>query len=482
MQIALSPGGSGPLYRQLFEVIREAILEGSLRRGQKLAPTRVLASELDVSRNTVNTAYEMLGAEGYVVARQGSGYFVSASIPDAALQHVEAKPLTGSRPRHELSSRGRDLAMRSRPVPEVDGAAFQRGLPALDEFPFRQWQQSLDRHSRNPALHLLKYQDQGGLPELKAALLDYLTLARGVRCGRDQIIIVSGGQAALDLIARLLIDDGDVAGIENPGYLGARDAFRAAGAELAPINVDEAGIVTSQLRDDLKLVYSTPSYQFPLGVTMSATRRLQLLQWARATDGYVIEDDYDSEYRYRGRPLSSLQGIDEDERVIYMGTLSKVMFPSLRLGYIVAPQCLAPSFAAALRKTGQDAPLLLQAAVADFIRSGHLVSHIRRMRKLYAERQATFVELSNRHLADWLRVTPTDAGMQLACDFRQRVDEKGLVERAESRGLDIGLLSSYYLGSCPAPGLFLGYAGVPVEEMEKHILVLAQILEASVLD
>ncbi|MCB1692778.1 MAG: PLP-dependent aminotransferase family protein [Pseudomonadales bacterium] len=477
MQLDIDPDSTSPLYRQLFERIRQSIHDGNLVPGSRLPASRELAGELAISRNTVNSAYDLLVAEGYVDARRGAGYFVARRLPDmvprAALSEAGEARETG----RGVSRRGEHLAKASRPVTDA-GPAFQRGLPALDRFPFRQWQAHLDRHSRRPDFRLLRYQDEGGLHELKRALHAYLTRYRGVRADPDQIIIVTGGQAALDLIARLIVDEGDQVAIEEPGYLGARDALLAAGATLMPVPVDDEGICADLIEPGARLVYTTPSYQFPLGVTLSAARRIALLNWAADHDGYIIEDDYDSEFRFRGRPLSCLQGMDQGGRVIYMGTFSKVMFPALRLGYIVSPRHLAGSFAAALRKTGQDAPLVLQAAMADFIDSGQFASHIRRMRNLYRDRQARFVTLARQYLGHLLDVRATDAGMQLAAPFKVALDPERVRRSALAHELDVGLLSSCYLGRPVIDGLFLGYAGVPEEEVESALRRLALACEA----
>lgn len=486
MDIVLLPGLSGPLYRQVFETLRRAISEGALAPGQKLQATRELARSLVVSRNTVNAAYDMLQAEGYVVARQGAGYFVTDVVPEQ-LETGAGRPRVawyGDPARQTsrgLSQRGEVLARASRPVSRLDNPAFQRGLPALDHFPVKAWQQHIDRYCRDPGSSLMRYQDEGGHRKLKEALTEYLTLARGVRCDPSHVIIVSGGQAALDLVTRMLVDIDETVAIEDPGYLGARDALESAGARLAPVPADQDGIDVERLsQTDAHLVYVTPSYQFPSGVTMSAARRMALLHWASERDAFVIEDDYDSEFRYGGRPLTCLQGIDTEQRVIYVGTFSKVMFPALRLGYVVAPPQLATALQSALRKTGQDAPMLLQAAMADFIRSGQFGSHIRRMRALYGRRQQLFVRLAHKHLGGLLSVSATDAGMQLATYFQCPIDKRVLRAEAAAVGIDVVALSEYYLGECPRDGLFLGYSGIPETEMEKNILRLRQALEASV--
>lgn len=477
MDKALRPHLSGPLYRRVFETLRLDIVEGLWKAGERLPASRELAKRLAVSRNTVNTAYDMLQAEGYIVAKPGSGYFVAASLPDLTPLSSHQQPFETDCAEGALSARGRILASHTRPVAAIDNPAFQPGLPDMEDFPFKHWQQCLRAHA-NPPAALTGYQEQGGHADLKAALSDYLQLSRGLRCTAGQIVLVNGSQAGLDLLARMLVNPGDTIALEEPGYLGARDAFRAAGAELAPVPVDENGLVADALPATAKLVYCTPSYQFPLGSTMSAARRMQLLNWAAAHSAYVVEDDYDSEFRYGGRPLSALQGLDQQHRVIYLGTFSKVMFPGLRLGYLALPPRLAKAFALALRKTGQDPPLIWQAAMADFIREGYFASHLRKMRKRYGEKQRLLVQLLQQHLSRWLEVTPTAAGMQLAGYYRQEVNEEALLAEARRQNIVLAPLSRYYLGPCPQPGLYLGYAGVAPAAMADNVRRLQVCFEA----
>lgn len=465
-----------PLYRQLFESIRLAIANEELSLHQQLPPSRELAKQLSLSRNTVNTAYAQLCAEGYIVSRQGSGYFVNTKLPEKLFSTASTRQ-SRQKPHATLlfSKRGNFLARPTRPVPTIDNPAFQPGLPDLDTFPFERWQRCVNYSLKLGDRKLFKYADQGGYQPLKAALRQYLSQSRGVQCETEQIIIVNGSQAGLDLITRLLIDDGDVIAIEEPGYLGARDGFLASGARLEPIPVDEEGILVSNLvrsRKNIRLVYTTPSYQFPLGVTMTLQRRLQLLEWANKQEALIIEDDYDSEFRYRDRPISCLQGLDTAQRVFYFGTFSKVMFPGLRIGYIVVPPGLAEGFAKALRKTGQDSPLQLQAALADFIQRGFFISHIRRMRTLYSEKQKYLAALSRQYLNDWLDIQETAAGMQVPAFYRLAVDETQLLERAKSAGLTITPLTNYYIKKPSKNGLYLGYAGVPLKEMKNNVLKL----------
>lgn len=480
MQISLRSDLSGPIYRQLFESLRLGILEGTWRGGQRLPASRDLAQQLAISRNTVVTAYDMLRAEGYLTARQGSGYFVAAHLPDPQPARRMDRSSSPAR-RAVLSKQGEILAMPSRPVPALEEPAFLPGLPDLEHFSARQWQQCLQRYTGKRTASLTGYQDRGGHLNFKASLCDYLRMSRGLHCEPDQVIAVSGSQAGLDLLARMLIDPGDTVAVEDPCYLGARDSFRAAGANLLGIPVDADGLQVDALNSaaaSIKLVYTTPSCQFPLGATLSAARRLQLISWAVSRQSLIIEDDYDCEFRYGERPLSSLQGMDQQQRVIYSGTFSKVMFPGLRLGYLVVPPYLSRPFAQALRKTGQDPPLFLQAAMADFIRNGYFASHMRRMRKLYGEQQARFAALLQRHLRNWLRVEPTSAGMQLTAFYRRPLDQDALLAQARHKGLNLTPLSRYYLGQPPCGGLYLGFGGIPRENLESSVKTLQECFQA----
>lgn len=496
MFIQLPPHKAGPLYRQVFEALRNAIVQGELPPARRLPATRELAQQLAVSRNTVNTAYDMLQAEGYIEAKAGSGFYVcQVNVCEVSDTPIASGSSTVPTPRasagKSLSSRGEFLAQASRPVPTPSNPAFQPGLPDLQAFPFQQWNHCVQTALRNPIHNLLNYQDQGGLFRLKTALRDYLKLSRGVRCETENIIIVNGSQAGLDLVARLLVDPGDRIAVEEPGYLGARDGFLAAGADLVAIPVDMEGLQVAALQSAtakrlIKLAYTTPSYQFPTGATMSLGRRLELLQWADQHNSFIIEDDYDSEFRFSGRPLSCLQGLDQQQRVIYMGTFSKVLFPGLRMGYLVVPGQLGGAFAMALRKTGQDASLLLQAVVAEFIEKGYFASHLRKMRKLYGEKQRALVKLAQQHLSEWLDVQPTAAGMQLACWFKNQghkkhrgkgtIDEEKLLNDARANDIVLASLSRYYRNKPTRMGLYLGYAGVPLNEMKRNVSLLKKLL------
>jgi GntR family transcriptional regulator/MocR family aminotransferase len=476
-----------PLYRQLYDGLRQAILSGRLRPGVRLPSTRSLASELGLSRNTVMSAYLQLFAEGYLEGKVGAGTYVARSLPDEMLQAQAAvspsvrSDKTGSR----LSERGRHLA--AVPVALSRGLgrprAFRPGTPALDAFPFDLWRQLQSRCWQHPSPELLGYGPSAGYPPLREAIAAYLGAARAVRCEPEQVIIVAGSQQGLDLTTRLLLDPGDAAWIENPGYPGARGALLAAGARLVAVPGDGEGLdVAAGIArcPAARLVYVSPSHQYPLGVTMSLKRRLALLEWASHAGAWVLEDDYDSEYRYVGRPLAALQGLDTAGRVIYLGTFSKVLFPALRLGYLVVPPDLVEAFTAARMLADRHSPSMDQAVLAEFLAQGHFARHIRRMRVLYAERQAALVEAAQRELGGLLEVRPTEAGMHLVGWLPAGVDDKIASQRAKLYDVEAPPLSSYSSEPLERGGLVLGYAGVDADEIAAGTRRLAKALRVLV--
>ncbi|SNB76797.1 transcriptional regulator, GntR family [Arboricoccus pini] len=477
--LALAPESPVPMHRQLYFAIREAILDGSLKRGTRLPSTRTLAQDLDVSRNTVLAAFEQLTAEGYLEGVIGSGSFVTLRLPEEALQvraehgaHTKGK----ARPPGP-SRRGADLIKMagSRPRPTT----FSPGMPELAAFPFELWSRLLAKHWRDPPASFLVGGEALGFRPLREAVAFYLRTARAVRCTFNNVIIVSGAQQALDLAARVLIDPGDKAWVEEPGYPGIRGALVAGGAGLVPVPVDEEGLSVAagqSLAPDARLACVSPSHQYPLGITMSLKRRLELLEWASAADAFVLEDDYDSEYRYAGRPLAALQGLDADGRVIYVGSVSKVMFPGLRLGYMVVPDHLIDAFTAVRRLTDTHPPMLAQPALAEFIEAGHLVQHIRRMRKLYAERQAIFIDACRQELDGLVVARPAEAGMHLVVTLSQGLDDRAVASAAQAENIDAPALSGYFLGPPNRQGLLVGYTGVPEATIRRGVLGLRQAI------
>ena len=476
-----------PLHRQIYDGLRSAILDGRLEPRTRLPSTRAAALELGVARNTVIAVFEQLVAEGFLRSGVGDGTWVADFEPELLSRPVRKGPKS-PRARREgvsggaaspLSVRGRAIVGVNRGAPGPMDGAFQPGLPDIAAFPHRTWARILARHARTPERERLGYGDAAGDPRLRAAIAAYVTAARGVRCSPERVVPVAGAQAALDLCVRLLLDPGDPAWIEEPGYAGARAALLGAGARIEPVPVDAEGldVAAGEARcPDARLAYITPSCQFPLGATLSLDRRLRLLDWAERAGAFVIEDDYDSEYRYRGRPITALQGIDTNGRVAYVGTFSKTMFPALRVGYIIAPEGLAAAFAHAVRNTGQSVPQPVQGALAEFIDAGHYGRHVRRMRTLYARRRACLFALVREHLSDVMELVPCEAGMQVAGWLVNGLDDRAVAAAGARAGLALAPLSGYWMGPGGRAGLHLGYAGVSEEALGQAVPKLARVM------
>jgi len=452
-----------PLQRQLYDGLRQAIVAGRLPPAARLPSARLLAADLGVSRNTVTLALDQLSAEGYVEGHVRAGTFVSRTLPETLLQIGASAPARGGRPAEaELSQRGRALARSGFPGSALGRPRpFRPGIAGLDAFPAALWARLAGRRWRTARVPL-GYGDPAGYPPLREAIADYVRRARGVRCTADQVLVVSGSQQGLDLAARVLLDPGDIAWIEEPGYLGARAALLAAGATLATVPVDRHGLDVAageRSAPEARLAYVSPSHQFPLGVTLSATRRLELLRWARRARAWVLEDDYDSEYRYASRPLASLQGLDEDGRVVYIGTFSKTLFPGLRLGYVVAPPGTEAAFRAARAAADRHSPSLEQAVLADFIGEGHFVRHVRRMRALYLERRDALQDAVSRRLGGVVELGPAEAGMHVLGWLPSGVDDARVSAALADAGVEAPPLSRYALRPLERGGLLLGYAG-----------------------
>lgn len=482
-----NPALNAPLYRQLYSHLRSAILAGRLKKGMKLPSTRALADEMNVSRNTVLNAYEQLLAEGYLESVEGSGTFVAPVLPDlllatptSAIPSDAAKQIGFRRP--HLSKIGEALLAAPTmggPLPtasEHAQGAFRSGMPALDAFPFELWAKLVTRHVRHSPSDALMYQDSAGYQPLRQAIADHATVARRVRCTPDQIIIVAGSQGALDLVARVLLDPGDAVWMEDPGYLGARGALLGAGAQIIPVPVDNEGLMVEigiARRPQARLVYLTPSHQFPLGVTMSLSRRLAVLDWAKRAEAYILEDDYDSEYRFAGRPLAALQGLDDADCVIYIGTFSKVLFPALRLGYLILPPPLVDPFLAARRFIDIHTPLLEQAVLADFITEGHFSRHLRRMRTLYAERRSTLLAAMTELP---LEIYAPETGMHCIGWLPTGMDDQTAARQAVVHNVDVSPLSKFSIAPMQRQGLLLGYAGVDNQQIWNGARGLAEAL------
>ena len=458
-----------PLHRQLYELLRSYILGGRLAAGSSLPATRSLATHHGVGRNTVVAAYEQLLAEGYLEAGPGSGTWVAPMLQRAAEQRGRAAAPAAPR----ISRRGTVLASRPQPARQPSTINLHPGFPDTASFPFAGWARLLARNAQRRTADLFDYYRFAGHPALREAIADYLRVARGVDCSPEQIVVVTGAQAGLDLVARIVTDEGDVAWMEEPGYLGARSALLGSGARLAPLRCHRQGwgLADAGLPPP-RLIYVTPSCQWPLGLVMPMETRLNLLHVAEKYGAWIIEDDYDSEYRFRGHPVPAMQGLDDSGRVIYVGTFGKTLFQSLRLGFLVVPTALADTFNRAVSVTGQFAPLLLQVTLADFIRQGHFASHLKRMRRLYARRQERFVELCRQQLGPWMTVDANDSGIQLLGRFTRPLDDQAVAAAALAHGVDVQPVSINYHHDVPGHGLLLGYAGLDERQTVAAIAAL----------
>ena len=495
--IAIDRKGPKPLHQQIYDAYRTAIVEGSLRPGQRIPSTRVLAAELGVSRFPVLNGYDQLLAEGYFESRVGAGTVVSSSLPDqftssapanaARLPATRSAPRPGRRPvAHRCSLLPhREIAQ----LPQFLSAspwlrglgAFAVGQVAFDQFPLQVWSRLVARHCRNMKAKSFHYGDQMGLKTLRETIASYLRTARSLRCEADQIMIVSGSQQALELSARVLFDPASRVWVEEPGYHLAWAVFAMNGCHLVPVLVDEEGLDVAEgikRYRKARAAFVTPSHQFPLGVTMSASRRFQLLEWAQNTGSWIIEDDYDSEYRYESSPIASLQGIDANARVIYIGTFSKVLFPSLRLGYVVIPPDLVDAFLAIRRAMDLGPPSLYQEVLADFIGEGHFGRHIRRMRVLYHERRGALAASVGKELGSMVEVVGSEAGMHLTVNLQNGAGDVRIAERASNQNLWIWPLSLQYLGEESRHGFILGFGSTAIEEIPRAVRKLRNLLEA----
>ena len=471
-------------YRWLYSALRSAILEGRLQPGTRLPATRDLATQYRLSRGTIVNSVEQLKSEGYVQARTGSGTYVSKTLPDELLQ-VRSNAKAPLPPRQQQrgirAQKFSAYAKRVHLFPNFASRptrAFRPNLPALDLFPTTLWAQVAARRLRRVSTNFLMGCEPIGYLPLRQAVADYLSTSRGVNCTADQIAIVSGAQEAFDLVARLFLNPGDRVCMENPGYIGAATVFQSLGAKISHVPLDDEGM---QLRDstlrNARLVYVTPGHQFPVGITMSLTRRLQLLESARKSGALILEDDYDSEFRYAGRPVPALQGLDRHALVLFTGSFSKVLFPSLRLGYLVLPADFAERVSATLSITRRHAPLMEQAVLCDFITAGHFGRHLRRMRQIYAERLNVLLDSARQNLAGLLEISGIEAGLQTVGWLQRGINAESAAAAAAERNVEVTPINIYSHGNVASTGLQLGFAAIDAKEIRRGVQDLALALE-----
>lgn len=480
----LDPASANPLYVQLCEGLRQSILQGQLKPGTRLPSSRDLAELLSVSRNTVVNACQQLIDEGYLEAREKSGTFISTQLPEHLL-NAESELLflsRGKREQEHISNSGKRIAQ------AVVGQTrkgnkeniFTHGVPALDMFPFDIWARLTADQYRNAPLALFhETHSPAGYWPLREAVAGYLRSARSVRCRSEQVIIVSGSQQAFYIAAVSLLDPGDKVWMEEPGCMGPRAAFQSQGAQLIPIPMDHDGIDIEYgiaAAADARVIYVNPSHQYPLGTTLSLSRRIALLKWVANHNVWVIEDDFDSEFRYTGRPLPSLQGLGDSNRIIYIGTFSKTLFPSLRMGYMVVPETLLPAFTAAKNLLDKQTNIVNQAVLSNFIHQGYFNRHIRRMRTVYQQRNKICVESLHHELDDLLTFGPTEAGMHITAILPKEMSDIEVVRIGAEQGIELLPLSEFYVGEKRQNGLILGYTGIREELIPEGVRQLKRVL------
>jgi GntR family transcriptional regulator / MocR family aminotransferase len=473
VDLHVSLEGRGDLTARIYRQLLDAIVDGRLRAGERLPPSRELAQRLDVARNTVAVAYERLVAEGFLTARVGDGTYVSDEAR-VATQTRRAPKGTDVRPRPVWStfsadSTKRDLAYN-----------FNVGVPDAGMFPLETWRRLVVRNLRLATIGSGQYRDPAGLQRLRDAIARYAGVARSVRAGSDDVVVTYGAQQAIDLVGRVFVEPGDLVAVEEPGYPPARQVFRTLGARVVGVPVDREGLDVAAIPSGVRLVYTTPSHQFPTGVPMSLARRTALLTWARDNGALIIEDDYDSEFRYSTRPLEPLQSLDRDGRVIYVGTFSKTLLPVLRMGYLVAPASLHSALHYAKRIADRHSEIFTQAALADFMDEGLLARHVRKATRVYAERHELVIDTLQREFDAWLDVIPASAGLHVCTRLRPgvEVDIEAVIHHAAASDVAVESLAGYCGEPAAQDGLVIGYGGIATERIEPGFALLRKTFEA----
>ena len=470
-----------PIYRQIDTELRRLILEGALAAKQKLPSTRELAMELGVSRITVKSVYEQLVAEGYAQAKTGSGTFISEGLDFETTPKITVPKKNIGLDDVKISTRAASIMSSQASVRYGATAPFRPGVPALDLFPVKLWNKycldALNGNERNN----LSYGQINGSAALRTSIANHLNDARGVKVDPEQIVVTSGAQQAFVLIAFILLNKQDTVWYEDPGHIAGRDVMQLMGANVAPVPIDSEGIdldFAKQMHPRPTLIFTTPSHQQPLGTTMSLTRRLTLLNYAHENDSWIIEDDYDSEFRYRGRPLPALSALDRERRVFYVGTFSKSMFSAIRIGYVVVPPWLVDTFSKARNLLGQSSSPVIEHALSRFIDDGRLAEHIRKMRRIYRERRDTLLDCISTDCADCLVPQKTDAGMHILAHLKNNVDDNLAHRALLDAGIESLPLSVYCIDPFKCSALVLGFSGVPKNRMPKLVRRMSKVLQS----
>jgi GntR family transcriptional regulator/MocR family aminotransferase len=472
--ILLDRGSTENLHRQLYMQLRGLVERQVLPGGTALPSTRALATNLRLGRNTVIAAYEQLALEGFLDIARGTRPLVKrlGSTLSRSRKARSADVMA-------LSQRGRVMTQQPFHHGKPGVTAFHPGLPDADNFPFNTWSKLLTRRTKLARADLFGSYHIAGYPPLCEAISRYLSASRGVVCEPEQIIVTNGAQSAFDVLARILTDPGDMVWMEEPGYYGARAAFVSAGATLVPLRVNDDGWNLERPELPPRVIFVTPSCHHPLGITMNVEQRYQLINLAREWNSWIIEDDYDSEYRFQGQPIPALQSNAADARIVFVGTFAKILFPAMRLGYMVVPMDLRGRMTSAMSATGQFAPLITQAALADFINEGYLTRHLRRMRRIYAERREIFTGHFERYLGKWMDLHRSDSGIQLVGLFRNAVDDRKIASAAFARGINVSPLSLQYATAFSENGLLMGFAASEERTTRRSMQRLAEIVRCS---
>lgn len=482
VHIQLDNYSSIPLYHQLYNVIRKSISTGKLKAGLKLPGTRTLAKEFKVSRNTILLAFEQLIAEGYIKGKAGAGTYVTNEFPDKLTKEVKKQKQADDFLINLKSKNAPTLdSHEQRIMPENNFVPFQHGIPSVKDFPFDLWIKTFNKVMRRFSESQLSKIEGSGYKDLKEEISKYLQTYRAVNCTPDQIFIVNGSQQGLYLLSRTLMKEGNNFLLEDPFYFGVKDAIRSSKVNIIPIPVDEEGIkIDYAIKNfsNANFIYTTPSHQYPLGSTMSNSRRLKLLDFAGENNIWIIEDDYDGEFRYTGNPLPSLQGMDKNGKVIYLGTFSKVLFPGLRLGYLVLPSIDTVEALAAERKViDRQSPILEQLVLAEFMKCGHFTRHIRKMRMLYKERQENLISEIKKELGGIIEIQPSASGMHVLAWLPEHLDDKAVCKELRYNGLTTFPLSNLILKYKQKSALVLGYTAFNSEEIKWGVKILRNTIK-----